>query len=144
ITFDSEKIESVVISEGYVVDAVLASCTVPGVFEPTHIAGVKMLDGGVLSPIPTHELRLQGADKVVASTFQDPPKKYSTHMELMIYVDSVKGDIIMEDELVLADFVFSYSVDVSWTEFSKYDKVYQNALKYAYDRRDEFENFLRR
>ncbi|ABS60139.1 MULTISPECIES: patatin-like phospholipase family protein [Fervidobacterium] len=144
VAFDMENLESIVINEGFLVDAVLASCTVPGVFEPTYIAGTKMLDGGVLSPVPVIELRNKGVERVVASIFEEPKNSYNTHMELMLYIDSIKGDIILQREIETADFVISYPISVQWTELEKYREVYNNALKIIYNRRDEFENFIGR
>jgi len=144
VVFDLENMSSMVINEGYIVDAVLASCTVPGVFEPTFIAGSKMLDGGVLSPLPTTELKEYGADKIVASIFVEPKKSYNTQMELMLYIDSLKGEMILQKEVENSDFVISYPIEVDWTEFRKYREIFNLGMNVAMKRRDEFENFLRR
>ncbi|WP_241685545.1 patatin-like phospholipase family protein [Fervidobacterium changbaicum] len=144
VAFDIESWKSFIIDEGYVVDAVLASCTVPGVFEPTYIAGVRMLDGGVLSPVPTFELKQYGVDKIVASIFKESVPSYTTHMELMLTIDAIKESYIIQHELSIADFVFSYPVNVNWQDFNKYAEVYENALNVARRVKDEFENFIRR
>jgi len=144
VAFDCEEYQSVVIDEGFIVDAVLASCTVPGVFEPTYIGGSKVLDGGVLSPLPTEELKELGADKIVASIFEEEIPDYQTQFELLSTIDTIKGREILEEELKLADFVFSYPVEVEWSEFEKHEQVYTDAMKVAMDRRDQFENFIRR
>jgi Predicted esterase of the alpha-beta hydrolase superfamily len=144
VAFDIETWKSFVIDEGYLVDAVLASCTVPGVFEPTYIAGVRMLDGGVLSPIPTFELKDYGADTIVASAFEELIPPYATHMELMLTVDAVKESYIVQNELSEADFTFFYPISVNWQDFAKYEEVYKNALIVARRVKDEFENFIRR
>ncbi|MFN3691480.1 MAG: patatin-like phospholipase family protein [Fervidobacterium sp.] len=144
VAFDLESMNSIILDEGFLVDAVLASCTVPGVFEPTYLSGSKLLDGGVLSPLPTNELKKYGAKRIVASIFEERKISYINKMELMVYLDSLKGDKILEDELTLADFVFSYPVKVDWSEFHKYRDVYKSALDIALKRRDEFEDFIRR
>jgi len=144
IAFDYENMDSFIINEGYLVDAVLASCTVPGVFEPTYIAGSKMLDGGVLSPLPTFELKEYGADKIMASVFEEFKRSYNTQMELMLYIDSLKGDIILEKEINQSDFVIKYPIKVNWTEFQKYKEIFDLGIEVAMKRRDEFEDFLRR
>ena len=46
--------------------AVRASCSVPGVFEPTAIDGRHYVDGGVVSPVPVDAARELGADFVIA------------------------------------------------------------------------------
>ena len=78
ITFDSLKIpfrcvavdlhaqEVVEMSEGSVVDAVIASSSIPGVFKPTEKDGMRLIDGGVLERVPVKALRRMGAKQIVA------------------------------------------------------------------------------
>ncbi|HUH31146.1 MAG TPA: patatin-like phospholipase family protein, partial [Rhodanobacter sp.] len=47
--------------------AVRASSSIPGVFEPVAISGKHYIDGGVVSPIPVDAARQLGADFVIAS-----------------------------------------------------------------------------
>jgi len=49
---DIDLAEQVILREGSVVDAVLATIAVPGVFPPKHINGRMLVDGGVLDPVP--------------------------------------------------------------------------------------------
>ncbi|WP_426701461.1 patatin-like phospholipase family protein [Rhodanobacter sp. Col0626] len=46
--------------------AVRASSSIPGVFEPAEISGRHYVDGGVVSPIPVDAARQLGADFVIA------------------------------------------------------------------------------
>ncbi len=144
VAFDCENRESMVIDEGFLVDAVLASCTVPGVFEPTYLCGTKVLDGGVLSPLPTEELRKRGMDRIIASLFEEEIPDYQTQFGLLSTLDSIKNQEILRQEMQIADFVFDYPVQAEWSEFERYESIYNEALKIAMDRRDEFENFIRR
>ncbi len=57
----------VVLDEGSVVDAALASSSIPGAFTPASIGEHTMLvDGGILERVPAHLLRPMGAEVVVA------------------------------------------------------------------------------
>lgn len=51
-------------SSGDLVDAVLASCALPGVFPPVHIAGEHFFDGGLVNSIPLGRAVQRGADTV--------------------------------------------------------------------------------
>ncbi|MGQ9856773.1 MAG: patatin-like phospholipase family protein [Fervidobacterium sp.] len=145
IAFDLSEMKSITIDEGFLVDAVLASCTVPGVFEPTHLAGSKMLDGGVLSPVPAKELKDCGVDKVVASIFDEEIPTYKTYADLMLAVDWLKERAIVNKELdYYVDFCFRYPISVSWKDFDKCEKVYSDALKIARGVKDEFQDFIGR
>jgi len=57
----------VVLNEGNVIDAVIASGTIPGAFTPAKAAGYNnLVDGGVLERVPTKELKAMGAECIVA------------------------------------------------------------------------------
>ena len=56
----------VVLKEGKLVDAVRATMSVPGVFEPVELNGCHLLDGGVLDNVPVGVARDLGAEKVIA------------------------------------------------------------------------------
>lgn len=53
--------------------AVRASSSIPGVFEPTEIHGRHFVDGGVVSPIPVDAARQLGADFVIAVDISSGP-----------------------------------------------------------------------
>jgi len=144
IAFDLSEMKSMIIDEGFLVDAVLASCTVPGVFEPTYVAGNKMLDGGVLSPVPAKELKYYGADKIVASVFEENVPNYTTYADLMLVVDWLKERQIINNAVNYVDFCFKYPISVGWRDFDKCDKVYYDALNVARSVKDEFQSFLGR
>lgn len=52
--------------EGKVSDAVRASCTVPGLFQPVWRDGRYVVDGSVVNPIPVSLCRAMGAEVVIA------------------------------------------------------------------------------
>jgi NTE family protein len=56
----------VVIREGDVIEAVRASISVPGIFTPINRAGMVLLDGGLVNPVPVSVVREMGADFVIA------------------------------------------------------------------------------
>lgn len=48
------------------VDAVYASCTLPGVFEPVEIGGDRYFDGGIVDSCPIRFARARGASRILA------------------------------------------------------------------------------
>jgi NTE family protein len=66
VSVDYTSGREVVLKEGNVVDAVRATMSVPGVFEPVEINGCQLLDGGVLDNVPVAVARDLGAEKVIA------------------------------------------------------------------------------
>ncbi len=67
VATDLIKGRVVVLDQGNVADAVIASSSIPGVFSPAEIGDHKMLvDGGILERVPTRELHHMGAEVIVA------------------------------------------------------------------------------
>ncbi len=58
--------ETRVLDKGLLVDAVMASCSMPGVFRPFKFNEEILLDGGVISPLPTEILFKMGVKKIIA------------------------------------------------------------------------------
>lgn len=52
-------------SSGSVVDAVVASASIPVVFHPLEKDGMRLIDGGVLERVPVSQVKQMGADVVV-------------------------------------------------------------------------------
>ncbi len=57
--------EPVVFTRGDLVDAIRASCAFPGLFEPVHVGGRCLADGGLVAPVPTEAAGELGARCVV-------------------------------------------------------------------------------
>lgn len=66
VSVDYTSGREVVLKEGKLVDAVRATMSVPGVFEPVELDGCHLLDGGVLDNVPVDVARELGAEKVIA------------------------------------------------------------------------------
>lgn len=59
--------EEVVFDSGPVADAVRASISIMGVFQPAHVNGRHLIDGGVVNPVPV-SIAAEHADIVIASS----------------------------------------------------------------------------
>ena len=66
VATDVETGERVVLAEGDLVESMLASLAVPGVFSPVEIDGRLLIDGGITDNLPVDVVREQGADVVIA------------------------------------------------------------------------------
>ncbi|PIY69404.1 hypothetical protein COY90_00895, partial [Candidatus Roizmanbacteria bacterium CG_4_10_14_0_8_um_filter_39_9] len=65
ISVDLATGQSVMISEGPVSKAVMASFAIPMLFKPVNIDGKCLIDGGVTSPVPVEAVKKMGADITV-------------------------------------------------------------------------------
>ena len=63
---DLTEPESVVFSRGSLQDAVRASASLPGVFQPVEMNGHEYVDGAILNNLPTSDVKDMGAQVVIA------------------------------------------------------------------------------
>lgn len=64
----------VILSDGKLVDAVLATIALPGIFPVQHLNGWDLIDGGVLNPVPVSVARSLSPDlPIVAVVLTEPP-----------------------------------------------------------------------
>ncbi len=67
VACDLETGEEVILkNSGDLPAAIRASCAIPGVFVPVNYDGRRLIDGGVVSPVPTKAVRKLGAEIVIA------------------------------------------------------------------------------
>jgi len=126
-------------------DAVLASCSMPGVFQPVSLDNKLLFDGGVLSPLPVRPLIREGIKKVicvsVTPTKGEAAKTYSRFSKKLGLFDFIFGSIeAMQSELIQQDMplvdilIHPCFEGVLWTDFSNpeyfINKGKEEALKY--------------
>jgi NTE family protein len=68
VAFDFKHRRAHVLSEGKFLlrRAILASCSMPGIFSPVKVKGDLLLDGGVLNPLPVDCLVERGVKKIIS------------------------------------------------------------------------------
>lgn len=66
VATDLESGREIWIRDGALVDAIHASCAVPGVVSPILRDGRWIVDGGIVNPVPVSLCRALGADSVIA------------------------------------------------------------------------------
>ena len=66
IASDVHKKEPKILDKGPLVDAIMASCSMPGVFAPFKFKEEVLFDGGVTYPLPTEPLMQMGIKKIIA------------------------------------------------------------------------------
>lgn len=66
VASDVKQKMPIVIEKGLLVDAIMASCCMPGVFRPFRFKEDILFDGGVIHPLPTEPLFMMGVKKIIA------------------------------------------------------------------------------
>ncbi len=130
VAFDIGRGKAIVIDEGFILDAVVASSSVPGTFPPVRLGGMHLVDGGTTRVVPVKEVRMYGGDFVVASDVSPFIPDLSTMLSLQYTVDDVKGKILADLDLQEADIAVKFNIPrIQWYEFNKAKSIYKIAKK---------------
>ncbi len=114
--------ERTVFARGNTGQAVRASSSVPGVFQPVTIGKYHFVDGGIVSPVPVDAARQLGADVVVAVDISNKARGQSPGNLLGALNQSIAimGQKLGEAELARADVTIRPKVlDIGATDFSQ-------------------------
>lgn len=113
----------VVLFEGSLRQAVLASSSVPGAAEPVRMGEWLLADGGVTSLVPVDATRKAGADVVIAVMVdRDLPvdTEIETAKDVLYRSGEITANALEAAELQNADIIIRPAVgDLHWTDFSR-------------------------
>jgi len=107
VATDLQSGEMTVFQRGNTGQAVRASSSVPGVFQPVNINGRDYVDGGLTSPLPIRVARSLGAEVVIAVDISSKPKyhKIEDFTDVFLQTFAIMGQSISRSELADADVV---------------------------------------
>ena len=92
--------------------AVRASCSIPGVFQPVTISGRQYVDGGLVAPVPVTYVKQMGATFVIAVNISADPSNQavSGQASMLLQTTAIMGQSISKTELAQADVVITPSL----------------------------------
>jgi len=107
VATDLHSGDPVVFRRGNAGQAVRASSSVPGVFQPVSINGKDYVDGGLVSPIPVKAARDMGADVVIAVDISAKPRyaRIEGVTDILLQTFAIMGQTLGRNELADADVV---------------------------------------
>ena len=98
-------------SKGSVIDAVVASASIPVVFHPLEKDGMRLIDGGILERVPVSQVKAMGADVVVGvdvlgrrDASEDAPNVLKMLIETIDVMDNHRTARRKEDFKDIIDF----------------------------------------
>ena len=106
IATDIEKGEQVVLKNGYLAQAMLASSAFPSLFSPVEIDGKLLVDGGVANNYPVEEVRKMGADFIIGVDVQDDLKDRNSLKDatrILVQITNLSMIKLMKDKQKLTD-----------------------------------------
>lgn len=122
VATDLKRGGEVILNQGDLTKAILASSALPGVFSPIEIGGRTLVDGSIVSVVPIEAARTLGADFVIAVNVEGEltAKEFKHGIDVLFQADAVKGYELNRMKLKLADFVIEPKMShISWASFSK-------------------------
>ena len=107
VATDLKTGERILFRRGNTGQAVRASSSVPGVFQPVSINGHDYVDGGLVEPVPVDSARAMGADFVIAVNISAEPasQKASGQSGVLLQTTAIMGQSINKAALARADIV---------------------------------------
>lgn len=127
IAADIQSGEEVIMKEGKLVDALIASCSIPGIFPPFETDGKVLVDGSWVSPVPVTAARKSGANFVIGvdiSRDLDDTAELERGLNIMLRTSAITRQRLKEMELQNADVVIRPDVgNVHWANFSKLNQL---------------------
>lgn len=107
VATDLQSGERIVFRRGNTGQAVRASSSIPGVFQPVSISGREYVDGGLTSPVPVSVAKSLGADIVIAVDIGSKPAygRVSGTLDVLLQTFSIMSQSLSGHELGLADVV---------------------------------------
>ena len=107
VATDLQTGDGILFRSGNTGQAVRASSSVPGVFEPVRIGSRDYVDGGLVAPVPVNYARQMGADIVVAIDISSSPRSAATHgqLDILLQTFTIMGQNLARFELKEADVV---------------------------------------
>jgi NTE family protein len=127
--------EEVLITEGSLRKALLASCSLPGFFPPVEYGDKLLVDAGVIGPVPVSACRAYNPKVLVAvdiSTQLAPLVSIDIGLDAIMRVELIAGRRINEMELRQADLVIRPPVGQKvWADFTDLDLMVESGLAEA-------------
>ena len=113
--------QTLVMSQGSLRKAVMASCAVPGAVPPLIEGGMLLSDGGIINMVPAPVVREEGADFVVAVSVNgdiNPGENLKSVMDIYVRANEIMSFHLENLKLENADVLIRPDVgDLHWTDF---------------------------
>ena len=126
VAADLIKGEKVILNQGKLFNALLASASIPGIFPPIILEGKILVDGGIVDVVPIEAARSLGANFIIAVNVSPTLKKrfeFSNAVEILFRSDSITSNELIKLQLSFADLVITPKVErFHWSNFSKPEK----------------------
>ncbi len=138
------------LSEGSLLDAVVASSSIPAIFKPQEKDGMRLVDGGVLERVPVRRVKKMGADVVVAvdvlgkrSTADKCPNAVVMLMEVIDLMDNYRTENLRKKDKRIIDLWLEPELgNMSQYAFKNLQFAYDQGYKLGLEHVDRIKELL--
>ncbi|MDF4203498.1 patatin-like phospholipase family protein [Maribacter sp. SA7] len=127
IATDIETGKQVILNSGYLPEAILASGTLPSLFEPTVINDRVLIDGGVVNNYPIDEVRAMGADIIIGVDVQHDLSDRDALLsatEILLQINNYRTVADMEVKSKKTDiYIKPHIEEYSVIDFNRLDEI---------------------
>ncbi len=106
--------EEVVLNKGYLPQAIMASGTLPSLFEPASVDGKVLIDGGVVNNYPIYKVRDLGADVIIGVDVQhglSSREELLSATEILLQINNFRSAAAMEEKSRKTDIYIRPNMD---------------------------------
>lgn len=144
---DINTCEELLLTEGSIKKAVMASAAIPGILPPIHIDNRMYIDGGWTREVPVEDAYRMGADYVIGIDVGWEPessKKYENSLDIVFRADAITRSILKSRRIQGADFIIKPEVkSINWADFRRIDDCIAEGEKAARRKMEELKRDLK-
>ncbi|MCG3731475.1 serine protease [Vibrio cincinnatiensis] len=127
VATDIIEMQQVVLDKGYLVDAMMASMSVPGALPPYEVDGRWLVDGGVTNNMPVDIAREMGADIVIAVDISSDYKQQDSFNSFLSAANQISNYLVRRTTERQAKTLTEQDIllhpDVGQMETTEFDKM---------------------
>ncbi|MGR2950939.1 patatin-like phospholipase family protein [Vibrio vulnificus] len=146
VATDIVELQEVVLDKGQLVDAMMASMSVPGALPPYELNGRMLVDGGVVNNMPVDIARAMGADIVIAVDISTDYKQKEDFTSMLVVADQLSNYLVRRSTQQQAESLGGQDVylrpdvgQMETTEFAKMPDAYQAGYKATYQMKEKLQ-----
>lgn len=141
IATNVETGEEILLDQGYLPEAIVASGTFPSLFEPSEIDGDILIDGGVVNNYPIDQVRAMGADIIIGVDVQHnlaTRESLSSATEILLQINNYRTVNDMKKKSAKTDVYIRPDIDeFSVIDFEKGNQIIKSGEEAARSLQDE-------
>jgi len=135
IATDVETGDEVLLDRGYLPEAIMASGTLPSLFEPAPLGDKILIDGGVVNNYPIDEVRKMGADVIIGVDVQQGLRNRDgllSATEILLQINNYRSAVDMVEKSKQTDIYIKPNItDYSVVDFDSGKKIIDSGAEAA-------------